>query len=75
MGNGVPTATPPPVPALAAKPPPTTQAAQPRFRPRDAGPVDGYAYYGCLVDDSADRVIDGQRIDNTAMQPSLCRDL
>jgi len=75
MGNGVPIATQPPVPALAAQPPPTTKTAQLQFLPRDVGRVDGYSYRGCLIDDSFDRVVEGQRIDNAAMQPSVCRDL
>jgi hypothetical protein len=63
-----PSSSPPP-------PPPPPQVLRLRLRDVTAASVDGYAYQGCMIDDSSNRVLGAARIDNNNMAPTLCRNL
>ena len=64
-----PSSSPPP------PPPPPPQVLRLRLRDVTAASVDGYAYQGCMIDDSSNRVLGAARIDNNNMAPTLCRNL
>ena len=74
MGNGVPV-TPPSVPTPAAKTVPALQTTQLPFQRRDAGSDAGDIHYSCFIDEKYNRVLLRHGMDDTAMQPRLCRDL
>jgi hypothetical protein len=48
-----------------------------RVRPRGitVASVIGYAYWGCWVDNSNNRILAAERIDYIGMEPTLCRNM
>jgi hypothetical protein len=54
---------------------PTPSDLQVRLRGINVEPVIGYAYLGCWVDNSNNRMLAAERMDYTGMEPTLCRDM
>ncbi|KAF4626383.1 hypothetical protein G7Y89_g11773 [Cudoniella acicularis] len=63
--------------ALPLPPPPYPFPLDLRVRPRGitVAPVIGYAYEGCWVDNSDNRILAAERVDNIGLDPTLCRNI
>jgi hypothetical protein len=48
-----------------------------RVHPRaiTVAPVIGYAYWGCWIDNSDNRILAAERMDYIGMEPTLCRNM